>query len=359
MRSLSLNRLPFRLAIVLAVLAVRPACADEPQPVLADDAVLRTIACGSCIKQRQPIPTLTAVLEAGPDLVVLMGDNVYADTDDPEQIAECYRTLQARPEFARLRAAVPLEATWDDHDFGRNDAGADYPIREASQRVFLDTFVQAPADDARRRRAGIYRSRIVGPKGQRVQLLLLDTRYHRTGLTLRPLPLEPRALGRPGPYAPTDDAKATVLGDEQWTWLEEQLQQPAEVRLVVSSIQVLADGQFFEGWMLFPRERARLISLLQAASGTVVVLSGDRHHAELCDLPADENGGRILELTSSSLNEPSRWKNERSSYRVGSKFHEANFGFLTLDWTARTVQLDIRDDRGTPMLRMEEPMTAE
>ena len=61
---------------------------------------------------------------------------------------------------------MPVFATWDDHDYGFNDAGARFRWRNKAEELFLD-FLQVPGDHARRRRAGIYHSRILGPPGQR------------------------------------------------------------------------------------------------------------------------------------------------------------------------------------------------
>ena len=45
-----------------------------------------------------------------------------------------YAALLAKPEFQALRASVPEQlATWDDHDYCRNDAGAECALRKESQ----------------------------------------------------------------------------------------------------------------------------------------------------------------------------------------------------------------------------------
>ena len=49
-------------------------------------------------------------------------------------------------------------------------------------------------------------------------------------------------IGRPipgtriKPYLPNTAKGATFLGEEQWKWLEEQLRQPADLRLLCSGI---------------------------------------------------------------------------------------------------------------------------
>ena len=72
-------------------------------------------------------------------------------------------------------------AVWDDHDYGENDAGLEYPQKAESQQIFLD-FLNEPGDSVRRKSPGIYDSIILGPDGKRVQFILLDTRYFRTSL---------------------------------------------------------------------------------------------------------------------------------------------------------------------------------
>jgi len=72
--------------------------------------------------------------------------------------------------------------TWDDHDYGLNDGGADYMFKDQAKALYLTAW-NVPADDDRRRRGGVYTSSISGPSGQRVQIILLDTRSFRTALT--------------------------------------------------------------------------------------------------------------------------------------------------------------------------------
>ena len=68
-----------------------------------------------------------------------------------------------------------------------------------------------------------------GPEGKRLQVILLDTRYFRGRLKKGE-----RRVG--GPYVPTDDKSITMLGEAQWKWFEQQLREPANVRIIASSI---------------------------------------------------------------------------------------------------------------------------
>ena len=166
------------LALVLLSVTAPAARAD-----LAPGTTLSKIAFGSCADQGKPLPIYGAIVDAKPDLLLLLGDNIYADLDrgrkvTPEVIKEKYDILAGLPEWQRLKAACPMLATWDDHDFGKNDGGAEFEIKDESQKLFHD-FFGTPADSPRRSRKGVYDAHVFGPVGKRVQVILLDTRSPR------------------------------------------------------------------------------------------------------------------------------------------------------------------------------------
>jgi alkaline phosphatase D len=257
-----------------------------------------------------------------------------------------YRRLAGRTEFIELLEVCPVEATWDDHDYGANDAGSDYPMREASESAFLD-FWKVPADDSRRSRPGVYAARFFGPSDQRVQLIVLDTRYFRS-----PLLREGRRSGK-GPYAPNAAADAALLGEEQWRWLEQQLRAPAQLRIVATSIQFSASHHGWEGWANFPREQERFLDLVRRTGAEgIVLISGDRHMAEL-SLREPPGLYPFYDLTSSGLNVvfPISTPSENTN-RVGEAYLEPNFGEILIDWDtgAPSLTLRIRDLDGAPRL---------
>ena len=101
--------------------------------------------------------------------------------------------------------------------------------------------------------------------------------------------------------------------------------QPADLRLIVSSIQFLAEGHGWERWGNLPRERRRLIDLIAATRANgVVFLSGDRHLSALYE----ETTGvpyRLVEITSSSLNQPYRNAREAGPNRIGDALLAGEF----------------------------------
>lgn len=302
-----------------------------PQDVLPQTEIL----FGSCLFQRRPYPILATIAERRPDLFIFMGDNIYADTINPQIMRREYAKLAANPLYQRLLATCPVLATWDDHDYGANDAGADFPMREDSQQLFLD-FWNVPPDSARRARPGIYDSWLIGPAGRQVQILLLDTRYFRDPLQSGS---QPATVAR-GPYVP--NPAGTLLGESQWRWLEQELVQPARLRLIVSSIQVIPVESGWEGWANFPAERRRLLELLGRLRVTgVILLSGDRHFAEISRLER-EGAYPLYEITSSALNLrfPAAKPNP-NQFRLGGYYLEENFGSVEIQWS-EIPQLNLR-----------------
>ena len=308
-----------------------------------DDLILRRIAVGSCIDQVRPQLLWDAVLDARPDLFVFAGDNVYASQPpwSLERLQQAYAQLAANPGFGRLRAAVPHLAIWDDHDYGLNDGGAEFPHKQASKDAFLD-FWRVPAGDSRRQREGLYTAATLGPPGRRVQVLMPDTRWFRSPLKPTPQRNAPGAER----YVPDADPSRTMLGEAQWRWLEERLREPADLRLLVSSIQVLAEGHGWERWGNFPLERQRLFDLIaRTRARGVVLLSGDRHIGALYR----ETRGTpypLLEMTSSGMTHAWSEAAEAGANRLGALLGELHFGLVEVDWESRAVTLSLRDAAG-------------
>jgi alkaline phosphatase D len=248
--------------------------------------------------------------------------------------------------LARLRSTIPHLATWDDHDYGKNDAGAEFVGRHEAQRLFLQ-FWDVPLSDVRHQREGVYHSQSFGPDGQRVQVILLDTRFFRSSLK----PTDQRNAAGRERYLPDEDPGKTMLGEAQWTWLAERLREPADVRLIVSSIQVVAEGHGWERWGNFPRERQRLYDLIRAsAAGGVILLSGDRHvgglYRETTTTPYP-----FVEITSSGINQVFPGNREAGPNRLGAVYGAPNFGTIDVDWWERTATLSLRSENGEPVRR--------
>lgn len=325
-------------------------------------APLTRIAFGSCLNETKEQDIWNTIAATDPDIFLFTGDNIYGDAYRSDPVAldptmpkmrKSYNTLAGVPEFAAFRAETPILTTWDDHDYGANDGGAYYPFRKMAEAMYLDAW-DVPSTDERRTRDGVHTSKIIGPAGQRVQIIMLDTRSFRTDLQQTD---ERNAPGKER-YVPLEGGFGTMLGDTQWSWLEGELQKPADLRLVVSSIQVIADGHGWEAWRTMPAEREKLYSVIkQSGAEGVVLVSGDRHAGsiyrrdDVLDYP-------LYEVTASSLNLPaSRWREqsgetsvEAGPYRLHTMQFDVNYGLVDVDWAARKAELKVVSPNGETFL---------
>ncbi len=323
------------LVLLLLVLA-------GPAGLAAQEALTR-IAFGSCADQDQPQPIWDAVLDQRPQLFIFAGDNVYGDVHSPDlrELRRAYDTASTLDGYNRLRRSVPHMAIWDDHDYGLNDGGASFALKAQAKELFLD-FWSVPADDARRQREGLYTATVHGPVGRRVQIILLDTRWFRSPLK----PTDQRGVPGRERYVPDPEPTKTMLGPLQWQWLEAQLRQPAELRLIVSTVQVLAEGHGWERWGNFPIERQRLFDLIgETRARGVVLLSGDRHLGALYRETAGTPYA-LTEITSSGINKTYPNSREVGPNRLGTVYDGVTFGTLEVDWSAGSVELAVRGRSG-------------
>ncbi len=326
--------------------------APEGLPLPGSDTVITKVLLGSCLdEEKGPSKALMSLPGENADLFLMVGDNVYGDRDgraytnnqaDLDELKESFADLALREDFIKVRQSVPMMVSWDDHDYGANDSGKEFPFRGLAERIH-EVFWGLEDQDVGQW-PGTYYARTFGPEGQRTQVIMLDTRFFRSGLT----PTDEWGVKGKERYIPAPDGSMQdMLGSVQWTWLENQLRQPADIRLIASSIQVMPTAHGFEAWSTMPEERQRLFDMIEKTNATgVVFLSGDRHTAFVYEedgiLPYTAN-----ELTSSSLNVSFQSESSEVDVRqVGAGFAPENYGTVEIDWAARTLQLKIKDNAG-------------
>ncbi len=315
---------------------------SAPLPALADST---RIAFGSCMHQDKETPILKTVIERQPDAFVFLGDNVYGDTTDMELLRSKYQKQGAKPEFQALKQAVPLYAIWDDHDYGANDAGKEYPQKPGSRKLMLDFFGE-PASSPRRTRAdGNYASYWIEDDGHFVHLILPDLRWNRDALKKSEEDDLIPGLKAPdsGPYQAAQGR--TMLGESQWQWLEKELLKPADLTIIGSGIQLVPEFTGWESWANFPDDRSRLLSFMEEHEiPDVIILSGDRHFGEISRTFIN-HPQPLWEVTSSGLNNPTS-KSGPNRNRVSDTHGVENFGELDIVWSAGTVELSLYDING-------------
>lgn len=322
-------------SLVLAAFAssINPAVAqDTAEPAIkavADIQYLPSkIAFGSCSNQNKPQPILDTVVAKNPDLFIYLGDNIYGDTEDMEVLAQKYRKLENKKEFQNLRANTAVLSTWDDHDYGCNDAGKEYAFKKASKEIFMN-FWNVPLSSPRRKHPGIYGSHTFSDGKKTLQVILLDTRTFRD-----PLKQNSEINNRSGKfkndYQP-DTTNKTLLGNAQWKWLENQLNQKADLRIICSSIQFGHEYNGWESWTNLPNEQKKMAELIRKTKANgVVFVSGDVHWGEISKRSFDDLYP-IYDITASGITED--WHNvEPNRYRVKQAFRKNHFGMIEIDW---------------------------
>lgn len=327
--------------------------AQSPAPLIS------RIAFGSCGHQDRPQPILDTVVLYRPDVFVFLGDNIYGDTKDMRVLREKYAKLGAKPEFQRLKKATRLLATWDDHDYGWNDAGRHYPFKRESKEIFLE-FWEEPADSPRRQREGIYTSYLFEGQGRRLQLILLDTRTFRDNL--RKYRGELRRDDRyfyALDYYPHQTSDSTLLGEAQWRWLEAELSKPADLRIIGSSTQFGITFNGYEAWANFPHERQRMLQLIRKtrASG-VLFISGDVHYGEISML-REEGLYPIYDVTASGITSTWHFATPNEN-RIEGPIMDNHFGLITVDWERRDplIRMEIIDIRNNQRVEYSVPLSA-
>ena len=262
-----------------------------------------------CHRQFEPAPSLLKYGEMNPDLCLWIGDNIYGDTEsDIGYLDSCYQVLAAKPAFRQLREQVPMYATWDDHDFGLNDAGRFYPLKRESKDLFRKFW--GLEEEIPETQTGIFYQKSIEIGGKTLQLIMLDVRYNRDD---------------PG-------RNSDVLGEEQWEWLDKVLQEPADLRLMVSGFQLLLDeSSGSETWAKFPSARERLFELIRKnATQHLVFLAGDQHYGEVSRMSKVLDFDAI-ELQFASINQIET--PEFNSYRVSpvcTSLH--SYALMDIQW---------------------------
>lgn len=293
------------------------------------------IAFGSCNKPEKENIFWDDILELNPNVWIWGGDAIYADTEDMHKMKKGYDLQMQQKGYKEIVAKIPILGTWDDHDYGKNDAGSEYKMKKESQQLFLD-FLKTPSSAPIRKQKGIYNSKLFTTEKGAVKIILLDTRYHRTPLN--------RNL-KTKHYTSNQYNKGTLLGKEQWTWLENELNtSTVAYNVIVSSIQVLSSQHRFEKWANFPHEMIKVLQLIKTSKAkNVMFLSGDRHISEFSKTTIENVNYPIIDFTSSGLTHTyKKFNGEENRYRDGNVIFTENFGVLKFDFDNKKVIFQIR-----------------
>ena len=292
-------------------------------PIEAD---LIKLGLGSCLDQDFPQPIWNSIEKENLNYFIFLGDNVYGDSPDGslDRLKSAYQNQKSLlPAFLD---DINILSIWDDHDYGLNDGGRDYIFKKESQKMFLN-FWEIPEDDIRSKQEGIYFSEDKTFFDKKFKFIFLDTRYFRSEL-----------LGLKGKYAKNESPNSTMLGINQWEWLEKELDEYFDFLIIFSSIQIIPQDHGFEKWSNFPNERIKFFSMIDKYINKTLLVSGDRHRGGIYK----KNG--FFEITASSLNKPGSLFFETDKYLLGKTYRQENYGVIEI--SKNNIDVILKDKAG-------------
>ena len=304
----------------------KPPLSFKTAPASGTQAKFR-VAFGSCARwQRESSQPIWSVIpEYEPDVFFWLGDNVYADTLDPDILAEELTRQREVPHIRKFLATVPQFAIWDDHDFGLNNHDRTNPTK-AENLLMWKRYWPNPAFGTKNTQGVFFKYQYGN-----VDFFFLDGRYHRD------------------PNSAPDGPKKTMLGPGQLKWLKAGLTaSTAPFKVLVSgSVWTTGKGAGGDAWSSYRSERDNLFDwIMNENIPGVVLISGDTHTAELNVAPWSERGGYDLyDLVSSPLaQEPDNdWLFRDVEQRIEVPYDLGpNFGILDFDLTAKDPTLTFR-----------------
>lgn len=272
---------------------------------------------------------LDAMVEARPDAMIWMGDNVYlreADWYSRAGIFYRYTHTRSLPELQPLLGSTHHYATWDDHDYGPDNA--DWTWREkATTREAFKAFWANPTTGTPEF-GGITTMFQWGD----VDVFLVDDRWFRSS--------ENRVGDR------------QMLGP-QLEWLVDALASSrATFKIVVSGSQLLNPEARWESFATFPAERGRFLDALRENDiPGVLFLTGDVHYSVLTRMTRPGTYP-LYDLTVSPLTAgPTEIEEARSRNHLGVPGTiYADRNFATLDFSGpredRVLAITVRSTTG-------------
>ncbi len=271
---------------------------------------------------------LNEITKKQPDFMVWLGDNIYLRTPDfltDRGIRHRYKHVRKTPELQPLLGGMHHYATWDDHDYGPNDADISYVNKYVSAKAFDDYWGNLNTNVTKE--GGITNQFVWND----VEFFMLDNRFHRD-------PNEQKTTKQ-------------YFGKAQIDWLIKALRfSKAPFKIVCSGGQIINDAALYENYANYAEERQTLLKRLDEEQiEGVIFLSGDRHHTEISKMQR-KNAYPLIDITCSPLTAGiHKARDEGNTYQLKKKtYYKHNFGIIDVTGPRkdRRLKLTIFDKKG-------------
>jgi len=253
------------------------------------------------------------------DFNLWLGDNWYtreADYFSPWGLWYRASHDRATPILQRFMSSMPQYAIWDDHDFGPDNSGKDFILKDESRRIFLNYWNNPSYGENGN---GIY-TKI---SWSDVDIFMTDDRYFRS------------ADNTPDSIDGLPNPDKIFFGKAQMDWLKNSIRfSKATFKIIAIGSQVLNPQTHEECMREYSKEYNEMLDFLRKEHITgVLFLTGDQHHSEIMKL--ERKGTYTLyDVTISSFTAGiSKVKAEglKNPSRVpGILIEEHNFGKITV-----------------------------
>lgn len=257
---------------------------------------------GSCMSDSHAFEHARAkiwdqMLTHNAEFLILLGDQVYVDDFDfvkRNEVSEFDIWTRYIDSFRKIplfqnRQLIPIFSTWDDHDYGTNNADKTFKSKAAAKMIYTAFFGGEPIKDVvSLSQEGVYLSF----NGFNQKFVFMDDRYFR----------EPSSANPYGQW-----------GKQQHQWFANQL------KTATTPVWIANGGQFFTNATFVKKEDGtqkqinetfikdhpahfnQLLTDIKQAAYPVLFLSGDIHYSEIAEIEKPMLGYTTYEITSSPV----------------------------------------------------------
>lgn len=316
----------------------------SPMSLDGDQAKIAVASCADDSFQKEQKIMWSQIWAAKPQMLFLIGDNVYADkklghkgpakpTDIWKRYVETRRTLEA----FKKETLIPTLAIWDDHDYGANNGDRDYPYKTESAQIFRVFFAQDEVDNVLEKGPG--------------------TSFFFTAFQQGFIFLDNRSFRSPNGEKSPDQ---THWGALQERWLLSKLNYSNRPVWIINGDQIFGGYHDFESYEgNHPSSFKQMMRALSKKASPVVFLTGDRHLAEIMKIEPKVLGYTTYEFTTSGVHAnvyPSSWDKKPNSRQIFGLAQKHNYMLFDTKRIGRGLEIKARVVSAGPKVEFEKEL---
>ncbi|MCH2534643.1 MAG: alkaline phosphatase family protein [Bdellovibrionales bacterium] len=294
-----------------------------------DPLKISLVSCMNDQYEKEQEPMWKTLIDTNPDMVFMIGDNVYADAKlgvlfkggvTPQDIWKRYEQTRNSLYIYRQKKLIPTYATWDDHDYGTNNGGKDFKYKKQAKEIFETFFPQTEQSNFK--------------KGPGVSSLLSFNNYSFYFLDNRS-------------FRDKKNPSGQHFGKEQSQWIQESVK-----KLNSKYVFFISGDQFFGAYHRFESFEGHhsktfkefLNKLKSIQNKKIIFVSGDRHLSEVMEIESTLLGYKTYEITSSGIHSsvyPGSFEKDPNPRQIAGKDGVHNFINLNLERHQESLNLKV------------------